>query len=211
MIASHTRNLDTGAASGFAAKVTALTIEPSWYDTVSGTSNSTAILRGTVVYAQTEELSRVDEPVDADVGGDTIDIDGVLDGLEPGRWIIVSGNRTNVATVAAAAASEAAMIAGVSQGTSAPPSTAFPGRPPPFETVFYTTDANEAGDRLVVGRLRAGAGENTAGELSSDAAGLGHAGLHRSAIWRADPARARCAGRAGLRYTLCADEFGTGR
>ena len=165
VVAAHARNMDTGI--GFAAKVTALSVQPSWYDRVSSASNSTAILRGTVVYAQAEELNRVDEPVDADVGGDTIDIDGVLDGLEPGRWIIVSGNRTNVATVAAATASEAAMIAGVSQGTSAPLSRPFPAGLPPFQTIFYTTDANAAGDRLVVGRLRPELVTNTADELST--------------------------------------------
>ena len=164
VVAAHARNMDTRI--GFAAKVTALSIAPSWFDTVSSASDTTAILRGTVVYAQAEELSRVDEPVDADVGSDTIDIDGVLDGLEPGRWIIVSGNRTNVATVAAATASEAAMIAGVSQGTSAPLSIPFPAGQPPFQTIFYTTDANAAGDRLVVGRLRPDLVTNAAGELS---------------------------------------------
>lgn len=167
VVATHTRNMDTGI--GFAAKVTALTIEPSWFDTVSSASNSTGILRSTVVYAQAEALNRVDEPVDADAGGDTIDIDGVLDGLEAGRWIIVSGNRTNVAAVAAATASEAAMIAGVSQGTSAPLSTPFPPGRPPFDTIFYMTDANAAGDRLVVGRLRPHLVTQTPGEFPTTA------------------------------------------
>jgi hypothetical protein len=151
--ASKTQNCDTG--HGFAAKVTVLKISPTWYDTLkTAEQSSTSILRQTVIYAQADTLTLVDEPVDADVAGDTIDIAEVLDGIEPGRWIIVSGDRTDIPNVSGVAASEAAMVAGVVQGTSAPNPQAFPSAAAPFDIVHYTTDANAAGDRLVVGRLK---------------------------------------------------------
>jgi Baseplate J-like protein len=78
--------------------------------------------------------------------------------LEPGRWIIVSGNRTDVPNVSGVTASELAMVAAVNQGAQTPLCAAFPADfAPPFLDVSYTTDANALGDRLVVGTLKDGA------------------------------------------------------
>jgi hypothetical protein len=78
---------------------------------------ATPILRNTIVYAQSEPLALAGEPLDADVAGDTVDLPEVLEGLEAGRWLIVSGERTDVAGVSGVTASELVMLAGVSQGT----------------------------------------------------------------------------------------------
>lgn len=152
VIAAAPRSLNT--RTGFAAKVTVLRIAPSWFTRFGDLSRTEVTLRETVVYAQAEELSPVDEPLDVDIAGATVELDGVFDGIEPGRWIIVSGDRTDVTNVAGVAACEAAMIAAVSQGSSAPLSVPFPVSEAPFTTIFYTTDASATGDRLVVGRLR---------------------------------------------------------
>ena len=80
---------------------------------------ATPILRDTIVYAQSEPLALAEEPLDADVAGDTVDLHEVLDGLEAGRWLIVSGERTDVPGVSGVTASELVMLAGVSQGTDA--------------------------------------------------------------------------------------------
>ena len=116
--------MDTG--TGFAAKVTLLTLKPQWLSDVTGPGGirnvvqATPILRDTIVYAQSEPLDLAEEPLDADVAGDTVDLHEVLDGLEPGRWLIVSGERTDVAGVSGVTASELVMLAGVSQGTEPP-------------------------------------------------------------------------------------------
>ena len=159
--AVRTSGMDTG--TGFSAKVSILTLDPPWLsDDTDSTSQTNAltsvnVLRDTVVYAQAEPLTLCDEPLDTDVEGDAIDFDDVYAGLEPGRWIIVSGSRTDVPGTSGVTASELVMIAGVSQqGSSAtqPPLCApFPFTTPPFVQHSYTTGADANGDRLVVGKL----------------------------------------------------------
>jgi Baseplate J-like protein len=87
-----------------------------------------AVIRGTSVYAQCEELELAEEPIDpvarALCGGE-IELAHLYDGLQPGRWLIVSGERTDVAGVGAGGeavrvsgvpAAELAMVAAVEQG-----------------------------------------------------------------------------------------------
>ena len=56
-----------------------------------------------------------EEPYDADVAGDTIELDGLYDGLKSGRWVIVSGERTDIPATGGVTASELAMIGTVKQ------------------------------------------------------------------------------------------------
>ncbi|MBW2636493.1 MAG: putative baseplate assembly protein [Deltaproteobacteria bacterium] len=54
------------------------------------------VLRSTTVHAQPEELELAEEPIEAPVCGGTdelLELDGFYEGLESGRWIIVSGER----------------------------------------------------------------------------------------------------------------------
>ena len=148
--------------TGYAAKVSLLTLDPPWLSDLGSSDVATAIgnpamLRETIVHAQSEPLTLTEEPLDADIDGDSIDLAKVYDGLEPGRWVIVSGTRTDIPGVSGVTASELAMIAGVVQGAQAPSCALFPNMVPPFEQVYYTTDANAYGDRLVVGQLSADA------------------------------------------------------
>jgi hypothetical protein len=108
-------------------------------------------IRQTVVYAQPELLELTNEPLDTNVAGETVELDGLYDGLEPGRWIVVSGNRTDVPNVRGVKASELVMVAGIEQGAQAPFCANFPPGLVPFSSVYYTTDPNVFGDRLVVG------------------------------------------------------------
>jgi hypothetical protein len=147
--------------SGFAAKVTQLTLNPAWLTDLIGTDltnalGSTAVLRQTVVYAQTDQLALADEPLDVDVAGGTLSLAQVEDGLEPGRWVIVSGTRTDIADVGGVPTSELAMIATVAQGTEAPGCVAFPLTTIPLSKEYYISEADAYGDRLVVGQLAAG-------------------------------------------------------
>jgi hypothetical protein len=95
-----------------------------WFPRDQGVSFST--IRATRVFAQAERLELAEEPILADempasgrkddlrpVAGDRIELDGLLQGLEPGRWLIVSGERSDILGVEGVEASELVMLAGV--------------------------------------------------------------------------------------------------
>lgn len=111
------------ATSGYSARVTQLTLDPPWLsDANEGQLRndlaSPEFLRGTVVYAQSEELDLAEEPLDTDVEGETIELAQLYDGFDSGRWIIVSGERTDIPNVTGVTASELVMISAVAQGFS---------------------------------------------------------------------------------------------
>lgn len=164
-------NTVSRADYGMSARVTQLTIDQEWFDSsklekitiaaaVEPTKPETGIgiLRGAGFYVQPEELELAEEPLDRDMGGNTIELDGLYDGLESGRWIIVSGQRTDIAdatggTVATGVTgNELVMIAAVNQGPGKQSCMAITLSAVPFSDVYYVTGANDAGDRLVVGR-----------------------------------------------------------
>lgn len=153
-----------GLATGYSAKSTQLILNPTWLSDLASTSDqisavkSEDLLRGTIVYAQAENLAFADEPLDTDVEGNTIELAQLYNGLESGRWIIVSGERTDIPNTTGVTASELVMVSGVAQGSQAPLCATFPPNYIPFTKVYYTTDANRQGDRLVVGELAGGKG-----------------------------------------------------
>lgn len=142
---------------GFTARVTQLTLEPLWLSDPAGKReltfefDSSPFLHGTSVYAQAELLDLADEPIDNDIEGNTVELDEVYEGLTSGRWIIVSGERTDIRGVTGVNSAELVMISGVAQGARALGCAKFPGGDPPLSQIFYTTEANADGDRLVVG------------------------------------------------------------
>jgi hypothetical protein len=83
--------------------------------------------RKTTIYAQSELLPLAEEPIIAPgsgdlqvIGGDTIPLGRLYDGLQSGRWVIVSGERTDIkdandTVVPGVKASELVMLAGVKQ------------------------------------------------------------------------------------------------
>lgn len=151
------------STSGFTSKVTRITVDPPWlgdltaskiqtdHDQFTSDLDSAAFLRGTIVYAQSEPLDLAEEPLDTDVELGIIELDNIYQGLESGRWIIVSGERTDIPGTTGVIGSELVMIAAVQQGTNAPLCRPFPKNFVPFDKIFYTTEANRLGDRLVVG------------------------------------------------------------
>ncbi len=77
-------------------------------------------IRRTVVYAQSEELTPAEEPIMSPICGAVIELGSLYDGLEAGRWLVVSGERADIKdatgdTVEGVQASELAMLAGVTQ------------------------------------------------------------------------------------------------
>jgi hypothetical protein len=119
---------------GITGKSTQLTLDEAWL-TMKDTDLSS--LRETTVFAQSEQLPLAEKPYQgkegsaknadgsaSDVMGDTIELDRLYDGLKSGRWMIVSGERTdiktspddpNAKTVAGVQAGELVMLEGVEQ------------------------------------------------------------------------------------------------
>jgi hypothetical protein len=156
VLGAATQTMDT--RTGFAAKVTVLTLDPPWLDELNESQRAdvlgdTSVLRSTVVYTQTEELELAEEPLDTDIEGNKLELAQLHDGLEVGRWIIVSGERTDIPNTSGVRASELVMISAVSQGARNLFCESFPLDFVPFSQWAYTTDANVYGDRLVVGYI----------------------------------------------------------
>jgi uncharacterized phage protein gp47/JayE len=111
--------LATMSALGMSAKSTQLTLDPPWLaelkpSTIESLLSVPGLLRNTVVFAQSEPLPRVDEPIDTPICGQEIELGVLADGLEAGRWLIVSGERDLEGTQGVQA-SELVMLSGVIQ------------------------------------------------------------------------------------------------
>lgn len=81
----------------------------------------TMFIRGTTVYGQSEELELAEELIDDTVCGGTdelLELDGLYEGLESGRWVVVSGERDLPGT-SGVRFSELAMLASVTQNVGA--------------------------------------------------------------------------------------------
>jgi predicted phage baseplate assembly protein len=105
------------AAYGISARVTQLVLSRPW---LSEQDSSLSVVRGTTVYAQSETLAVAEEPIEDAVAGETIELDALYDGLDPGRWLLVRGERTDVLDaegnpVEGVEASELVMLAGIEQ------------------------------------------------------------------------------------------------
>ncbi|MFJ6620693.1 putative baseplate assembly protein [Kitasatospora sp. NPDC091335] len=97
---------------GITGKVTELSLQQPWLD---DRDTQLSDIRDATVYARGESLRLADEPVTEDVHGDRIELARLYDGLTPGRWITVGGERTDIPATTGVRATELAMIAGVGQ------------------------------------------------------------------------------------------------
>ncbi|MEP7012886.1 MAG: putative baseplate assembly protein [Acidobacteriota bacterium] len=138
-------------AYGIAAKSTRLAVNKPWLDLNSNDEeepeDSFDVIRGTAIFAQSELLPLAEAPIDPveeAVGGGEIELARFYDGLMTGRWLIVSGERTDVReidfdgkeqVVPGIKASELMMLAGVKHGVSTidslPGSDTVPEKPRP--------------------------------------------------------------------------------
>jgi hypothetical protein len=141
---------------GMSAKTTSFSLNTPWLTDLPA-SYDLGILRGTTVYAQPEELDLAEEPLDRDVELNTIELDGLYDGLESGRWIIVSGDRTDISDSTGATnatgviGNELVMISQVTQGPGKQSCVPLTIDAVPFANVYSVVGPNSAGDLLVVG------------------------------------------------------------
>jgi len=105
----------TVAASSFGitGRVTQLTLSEPWID--AGAVAQSA-LRPLTVHAQPAALPLKPAPVTADVAGSSIELDGLVAGMERGRLIAVTGTRAGLPAGATVPSGEIAMVASVSAG-----------------------------------------------------------------------------------------------
>lgn len=110
-------NVETVARAdyGISPKITKLTLNTSWFSMTNVDTLTLRAFRGVTVYAQSEELKRAEEPLTDDIRGDEVELDDLYDGLQSGRWVVVSGERTDIVNTKGVRTSELAMIANVTQ------------------------------------------------------------------------------------------------
>ena len=121
------------------ATVTQLTLDQEWIDDDDAFLSD---IRDTVVYAQSDIAELAEEPVADDISGDLLELNGVVDGLEPGRWVIVSGERTDLGGATGVKSAELAMLAGITHDVAKiPPMVGIP--LPALATITCGTAATE--------------------------------------------------------------------
>ncbi|MGB7923288.1 MAG: putative baseplate assembly protein [Pyrinomonadaceae bacterium] len=86
----------TRADYGVTAKGTQLQLDGEW---ISPESDDFNVIRSTTVMAQSEPLALAEEPLHPvleDMCGNRIELANLVSGLEPGRWLIITGERTDI-------------------------------------------------------------------------------------------------------------------
>src|SRR5262249_34998728 len=83
----------------FPAKVTRLLLDRAWIDKNDRGDDSDktylSAIRSAQVYAAPEALELAEEPIETAICGQEIELDRLVDGLAPGRWLIVTGERAD--------------------------------------------------------------------------------------------------------------------
>lgn len=112
----------TRADYGQSAETMAVTLDRPWleFEKSDRTSGGFQIVRRTAVYAGSEELQTANAPITDDVEvakpDDALDLDRIYLGLEPGRLLVVRGERADLGPIFGVTASEIAMISEVVHG-----------------------------------------------------------------------------------------------
>jgi hypothetical protein len=130
--------------AGSALEVTRLDISGNWLrdlgdaNAMKSVLTTPAALRGTRVYAQSELLELAEEPLaddlcDHDGLAQEIELDGLYEGLKAGRWVFLSGERSDMDGVKNVPATELVMLSAVRNGVKLAPlpeQTSTGGEPP---------------------------------------------------------------------------------
>jgi predicted phage baseplate assembly protein len=116
-------NTVSRTAYGQTARSSRLDLPGTWVDPAKDTFDRA--IRQTSVYADSTKLTLVDEdvtdPVPKTPGDPTLELNGLVTGLTAGRWLVVSGERSDLPGVTAA---ELVMLSGASHGGETVPSGA---------------------------------------------------------------------------------------
>jgi hypothetical protein len=100
------------------AKTTRLDLQKPWRETPSpstGRAFTMADIRRTIVYGQSDLLKLAEEPIFDDISGHIIETGRLYEGLQAGRWLIITGERTDIAETSGVRTAELVMLAGVEQ------------------------------------------------------------------------------------------------
>jgi hypothetical protein len=98
------------SAYGTSLKTTRLTLDSPWWNPgrdvieisrVAAGFDDFSVIRGTTVYCQSEVLTLASEPIEDELCGDQIELNDLFDGLDAGRWVIVSGERADLGVLQA--------------------------------------------------------------------------------------------------------------
>jgi len=100
-------------AYGLSGKTTAITLGGDW---LNENQRSMYQLRGTVLKLQSEALALAEAPITDPVAGQSIALAGLHKALKPGRWLAISGERTDIPGVAGVQGRELAMLSGLTHG-----------------------------------------------------------------------------------------------
>lgn len=86
------------AAYGMSAKTTVLTLADSsqWWNPKPGGTEEFNVIRGTAVYAQSEQLELAEVPIEDVVTGDTLTLDRAYLGLKKGQKVVLTGERDDL-------------------------------------------------------------------------------------------------------------------
>lgn len=111
-------------AYSIVGRITQLTLDKPW---LKEEDISLDVMRKTTVYLKSEDLNLVEKPVNLkDAPSDQnyisdqmeIELDNLYENLQPGRWLIISGERSDISDVDGVWASEVVMLSGVRQDVS---------------------------------------------------------------------------------------------
>ncbi len=107
---------------GINARVTQLTLKEPWLSDdwqkdqwLAGYGHTLAALRNVTVYGQNDPQTVVEDPIMEPIGGAEIELQGLYDGLQSGRWLFVTGERADLPFTSGVRAAELVMLAGVKQ------------------------------------------------------------------------------------------------
>ena len=107
------------AAYGLSGKTVQIDLPETATEWVDGSSSDFSPVRTTRVYTGSEKLDLAEEPIEAVVDQDEIELGDVYDDLQPGRWMILAGERADVVangvTASGVTAAELVMLAAVTQ------------------------------------------------------------------------------------------------
>ncbi|MDE2371126.1 MAG: putative baseplate assembly protein [Burkholderiales bacterium] len=102
------------SAYGISGKATRLRFTRDWWTADAASDMPT--LRSTLVLAQSRPLTLAQEPLTDDVSGQAIELGALYDELESGRWVILSGERSDIPGVSGVQAAELMMVASLVHG-----------------------------------------------------------------------------------------------
>jgi hypothetical protein len=98
------------AKYGLSVKATRVTLESAW---LTKEDVLLSDVRDVTIFAQPERMELAEQPIDKGVSGGSIQLNGYYDGLEAGRVLIVSGERTDIENTKDKWDAERVMIASV--------------------------------------------------------------------------------------------------